>query len=242
MSQGVISMVKALTNKKKIKSKINFKKLLNGFTIVELAVTIVIIGILATITVVSYGSWQKNIRETQIKSELTSAKAAMENWRSFNGKYPYDISVTGYKQNSEVLVKGGSDMSGSNFTLSGKSLKMDIGGEFVITNATDAVFVSSLVAENVALFSTFSGGSLVNFFSSTAVPDIIPNKVPVGSSSVYKITFTSGYFKGQSYIIMNASNIPTWGTPIRYGYFLISPALSSPSDLKSGDTVNIYKI
>ena len=56
-----------------------------AFTIVELIVVIVVIAILATISVVSYRIWQDTAAETEIKSDLNSVQAAMndrKNWTS----------------------------------------------------------------------------------------------------------------------------------------------------------------
>lgn len=54
-----------------------------GFTIVELVVVIVVMGILATITVASYGNWRERTVTNQIKSDLNGVATAMENVRNF---------------------------------------------------------------------------------------------------------------------------------------------------------------
>ena len=80
------------------------KKQLWAFTIVELMVVIVVIGILATITAVSYGGWRQSVVESQIKSDLVAASAAMESYRSFNGSYPATLPST-FKASSGVTVQ-----------------------------------------------------------------------------------------------------------------------------------------
>ncbi len=62
-----------------------------GFTIVELLVVIVVIGILTTIVIVSYGAWQTSTRTAQVKSDLTSAASAMEAARNFGSGYPSSL-------------------------------------------------------------------------------------------------------------------------------------------------------
>jgi len=69
------------------------KHLRAGFTIVELAIIIVVIGILATITVVAYNGVKVQAIESSMKSDLQNAAAQLEKDRSKNGGYP-DSSTT----------------------------------------------------------------------------------------------------------------------------------------------------
>ena len=62
-----------------------------GFTVVELLVVIGVIGVLATIVVVGYGAWKKNILASQVQSDLNGIAAAMENAKNFNNGYPSTI-------------------------------------------------------------------------------------------------------------------------------------------------------
>jgi sugar lactone lactonase YvrE/Tfp pilus assembly protein PilE len=65
-----------------IKNKYSF-----AFTIVELIVVISVIGILAGVTLVSYGSWRTSVATSSVKSDLTHAASAMESSRSFGNAY-----------------------------------------------------------------------------------------------------------------------------------------------------------
>jgi type IV pilus assembly protein PilA len=53
-----------------------------GFSIVELIVIIVVIGILATVGIVSYNGVQNNARDTAIKSDLEGVGAQLEAYRT----------------------------------------------------------------------------------------------------------------------------------------------------------------
>ena len=59
-----------------------------GFTIVELLIVIVVIGILAAIVTVSYTGISKNAEIAAITSELKSWEKLFEAYRAANGSYP----------------------------------------------------------------------------------------------------------------------------------------------------------
>jgi len=54
----------------------------NGFSIVELIIIIVVIGILATIVVVSYNGVQNNAYNTAVQSDLENAAGQLEAYRT----------------------------------------------------------------------------------------------------------------------------------------------------------------
>jgi prepilin-type N-terminal cleavage/methylation domain-containing protein len=74
-----------------------------GFTIVELLVVITVVGIIAGIAVVSYGSWRKGLAVDQVTSELNGVASAMENARNFNNTYPTAIPTT-FKSTKDVTL------------------------------------------------------------------------------------------------------------------------------------------
>jgi len=65
-----------------------------GFTIIELLVVIVVIGILAGIAVIGYGTWRHNTYINQVKSDLTQASSAIEAAKNFGTGYPSSIPGT----------------------------------------------------------------------------------------------------------------------------------------------------
>lgn len=60
----------------------------NGFTIIELLVTIVVIGILATIMIVSYSGIQQRSRDSGRASDITQLKIALEKYHAEESQYP----------------------------------------------------------------------------------------------------------------------------------------------------------
>ncbi|HET8884308.1 MAG TPA: prepilin-type N-terminal cleavage/methylation domain-containing protein [Candidatus Saccharimonadales bacterium] len=65
----------------------------SGFTIVELLIVIVIIGILAAITVVTYSGIQQRARDTARTSDMASIQKALEIYRTSNPTYPPRDSI-----------------------------------------------------------------------------------------------------------------------------------------------------
>lgn len=68
--------------------QLNDSKELNGFTIVELLVVIVVIGILAAITVVSYVGITKKANAAVLQSDLSNSASKLKMFYAENGIYP----------------------------------------------------------------------------------------------------------------------------------------------------------
>ena len=65
----------------------NIKK---GFTIVELLIVIVVIGILAAISIVAYNGIQNRAHSTSVASDLNNNAKKLEEFKILNGHYPVD--------------------------------------------------------------------------------------------------------------------------------------------------------
>ncbi len=64
-----------------------------GFTLIELLVVISIIGILASMTFVSYTGAQKQTRDTERRSDLAQYRNGLANYAAANdGLYPLDVN------------------------------------------------------------------------------------------------------------------------------------------------------
>ena len=89
-----------------------------GFTVVELMVVIVIIGVLASITTFAYLGWRQDNAKTAVTTDLQAAAVSMDNYRNFNDVYPTTAQLKAtYKGKATVTVK--SLDSGKNFCLTG---------------------------------------------------------------------------------------------------------------------------
>lgn len=64
-----------------------------GFTIVELLIVIVVIGILAAITIVAYNGIQGRARDTQRVQNMQSIVKALELYKTTNGVYPSAVGT-----------------------------------------------------------------------------------------------------------------------------------------------------
>ncbi|HEU4830791.1 MAG TPA: fibronectin type III domain-containing protein, partial [Candidatus Saccharimonadales bacterium] len=70
------------------------KKFSDGFTMIELLVVVAIIGILATIGIVSFSNIQAGARDSQRSSQVTVLSEALEKYYEANGEYPSCADMT----------------------------------------------------------------------------------------------------------------------------------------------------
>ena len=59
-----------------------------GFTIVELLIVIVVIGILATLVITTYNGVQEKARDTKRKTDINALQGQIEAYEAENGNYP----------------------------------------------------------------------------------------------------------------------------------------------------------
>lgn len=77
---------------------------LSGFTVVELLVTLVIIGILVSIVIVSYGTYQERTRDAERRSDLQQIAVALKTNLTWNGDFIETASNCGSGGNGEGWV------------------------------------------------------------------------------------------------------------------------------------------
>lgn len=67
---------------------VSLKNKSKGFTIVELLIVIVVIGILATLVIVTFTGIQQKARDSKRKTDVGAVQAALESYYSSNNTYP----------------------------------------------------------------------------------------------------------------------------------------------------------
>jgi prepilin-type N-terminal cleavage/methylation domain-containing protein len=77
-----------------------------GFTIIELLVVIVVIGILATLSIVGYANLQKQSRDSQRAASAVVVAESLEKYYSQNGEYPNVAGVTASNANTVKQLLG----------------------------------------------------------------------------------------------------------------------------------------
>ena len=80
-----------------------------GFTLIELVVTVSVVGVLASITFISYANFRQSALAAQLKSDLNGAATAMENARTFANAYPASIPSTFTPTQGDTLTGGSAD-------------------------------------------------------------------------------------------------------------------------------------
>lgn len=78
-----------------------------GFTIVELLIVIVVIGILAALVITTFAGIQKKARDTERTTDIKAIHAQLEAYYAQNGRYPtnanLDADATWVKDNLKGL-------------------------------------------------------------------------------------------------------------------------------------------
>lgn len=94
-----------------------------GFTIVELLIVIVVIGILAALVVTTYGGIQGKARDSKRQSDLQALQTQIEAYYATNNYYPAlaDMNSTSWRTTNMKSLDAGAmtDPSSSTATLSG---------------------------------------------------------------------------------------------------------------------------
>ena len=62
-----------------------------GFTLVELMIVIIVIGILSAVVIFGVGDWRTRTATDEVKASLTSASSAMQAKANFSGTYPVTL-------------------------------------------------------------------------------------------------------------------------------------------------------
>ena len=116
-----------------------------GFTIVELLIVIVVIGILAALVIIQFTNIQARARDTERKSDIRSIVSKLAEFYALNGRYPTALNDSALALPAESCkAPGGSgDCSTPDYTFAASSAATADGtatdsGKFIVyTNAME---------------------------------------------------------------------------------------------------------
>jgi alpha-tubulin suppressor-like RCC1 family protein len=99
-----------------------------GFTIIEVLVIVIIIGILAGMVTLGFTSWKKATADSVAKSDLNMIIVAMENAKNFGSGYPTSVPSSVKPSSGVTLTYEGGDSTGycvKAVTSTGNTLHVD---------------------------------------------------------------------------------------------------------------------
>lgn len=87
--------------------KFKFKNKGQGFTIVELLIVIVVIGLLAALVIVQFSNVQARARDSERKSDIRAIQSKVAEFYALNGRYPTALNTAGLDLPAEACKAPG---------------------------------------------------------------------------------------------------------------------------------------
>lgn len=141
---------------------ISLKRKQEGFTIVELLIVIVVIGILAALVITTFTGIQQKARDTERQTDIKALHGQIEAYYAQNGRYPTltDMNTASWRQtNMKGLDQEAlKDPKGSAYTLGGSAAANTYA--YAVQNASGAACdnVNGNDCTQYALTATLEGG------------------------------------------------------------------------------------
>lgn len=81
---------------------------IGGFTLIEVVVTLALVGVLALVTVPLYEVTTRHLKESELRTALREIRTALDAYKdaSDHGLIPKDVGASGYPPDLQVLVEG----------------------------------------------------------------------------------------------------------------------------------------
>jgi prepilin-type N-terminal cleavage/methylation domain-containing protein len=133
-----------------------------GFTIIELLIVIVIIGILASITLVSYSGVTQRANNASAEQAARTAAGEIESYNSVTGSYPYDTSVLTSDSSAEYYVAP----TVATFTLGSTQPASTIEVKFIKCGTTP-----NSTQANIAIGNANITGARIHYWTYTGTPN-----------------------------------------------------------------------
>ncbi len=129
------------------------RKSRSGFTIVELLIVIVVIGILAAITIVAYNGVQGRAYDTTVQNDLANVAKKIQLYQITNGSYPMGTS-----QMSTIDFKISKNAYGNHFDLTGTGSYYNL--VYCWPNTTNPDKFALIASSKSGKMFTYSDGSV----------------------------------------------------------------------------------
>lgn len=235
-----------------------------GFTIVELLVVIVVIGILAAITIVAYSGISSRAITSSLQSDLTNASQQLKLFQVDNSAFPLTIDCSLPDSSTNKCVK---NSSGNTFTYNANNNVNPQTFGLTASNGTQSYNISqssSVLSGGSNLFTGFPTNNVYNWTSTSFFSSYYPN-VPLKPNTTYTFSYSYSVTSGtlanlrigmgggplNSYLIdyLNWQNTLlstgkfTFTTPatLAYPYFQLRPVLDIANAGESKN-VNLWNI
>lgn len=145
--------------------KFKFKKPGQGFTIVELLIVIVVIGLLAALVIVQFSNVQARARDSERKSDIRAIQSKVAEFYALNGAYPTALDSAGLELPAEACKGPGAAPTVDCSTTPSYTYKAFLQATTLPTNETDAVAATADGTDKYILYTTGMETGGENFYS-----------------------------------------------------------------------------